>query len=249
MQLEGVLLAGPVLQLGFKADFRGHSGRLGVYFGNLTPTALQSVVVELVVPPATQPGLACTAANGPTMLAPRGAAPTLQMISIEMLAPFAAPPYLQISWRVEGSGEAGSACVNLPVLPSRFGGPWSLGKDDFFRLWRVPQLIEAQAKFTFGQALEMSAVKALLATNLKLAVLEGVDPSPNNVCAAGAVLVKNGVAPPAPAGQYALLRLEIIPNYATGADGTPRAASRLTVRATHGAISEALVGALMAHLS
>ena len=109
--------------------------------------------------------------------------------------------------------------------------------------------MEAQTKFTFGAAHETSAIKALLSGSVHLAVLEGVDPSPNNVCAAGAVVCKSGVLPPAAGGHYCLLRLEIIPNYAKAADGSPRSASRLTIRSTHKAIGDGLVQALTAHLS
>lgn len=81
-----------------------------------------------------------------------------------------------------------------------------------------------------------------------LAVLENVDPSPTNVCAAGALASKAGLVPPAAGSQYHLLRLEVIPNYAKAADGSPRAASRLTVRATHAALAESLVKSLGAQL-
>ena len=65
---------------------------------------------------------------------------------------------------------------------------------------------------------------------------------------AGAIVCKNGPAPPAAGGHYCLLRLEIIPNYAKAADGSLRAASRLTVRATHPAVAEGLAQAMTASL-
>lgn len=168
------------------------------------------------------------------------------MLSFELLAPgFANPPHLTITWR--SGSEGGSLSLPLPLLPMRFASPWPLGKDDYFRMWRSPELKEAQSKFTFGAAHEVSAVKGLLA-GCRLAVLEGVDPSPTNLCCAGAINVKGTALPPAAGGQYCLLRLEIIPNYTKAADGSPRAASRLTVRATHPLIGEGLVNALTAFL-
>lgn len=85
-------------------------------------------------------------------------------------------------------------------------------------------------------------------SSLRVAVLDGVDPSPTNLCAAAALACKSGVTPPAPGGHYCLLRLEIVPNHATAADGSKRAASRLTVRATHAAIGEGIVQSLTAHM-
>lgn len=238
---EGVLSNGPVLQLGFKFDCRGYAARVGIYYCNLATYPLQNLRVELVVPPATEPSLSANAANVVDALAPRGQ--TLQMASLELLSPFATPPYLAITW-----GGSGSACVNLPVLPLRFHSPWPLSKDDYFRLWRAGELTESQCKFTFATAHDMGAIDALL-TGLRLATLKGVDPSPNNICAAGALALKSGSMPPHAGGHYCLLRLEVIPNYTTAADGTSRAASRLTVRATHIGIAEGLSQCLHAQLA
>jgi len=246
LQPEGVLQASQALQVGFKADFRGYAGRLGIYFGNLTPAPLKVVSIEAAVPPATGAALTCTAEPAPDRLEP--GRPVRQMISLELFGPFAAPPYLIVTLQPEAGGEPLVAAVNLPVIACRFGSPWPLGKDDYFGMWRTSGLKEAQAKFTFNQAHEVGAIKQLLSAQVKLAILEGVDPSPNNICAAGAVVCKNGVMPPAAGGHHCLLRLEIIPNYAKAPDGTPRAASRLTVRSTHQAVAETLVAALTAYL-
>ena len=120
-----------------------------------------------------------------------------------------------------------------------------------FKMWRSQDgnLKEAQSKFTFKDVLDMSAVKGVLSNHIKLAVLEGVDPSPNNICAAGALNCKGAPAPPAAGAKYSLLRLEIIPDYAPGPDGSKRAASRLTVRATDQALADSINQSLTAHLS
>ena len=92
------------------------------------------------------------------------------------------------------------------------------------------------------------SIKKTLGTALRIAVLEGVDPSPTNLCAAGALAAKGGAMPPAPGGHYCLLLLEIVPNHATGSDGSKRAASRLTVRATSASIGEPMMQALTAQM-
>ena len=237
LQTEGILQSGPALQLGFKADFRGHAARLGMYFGNVGNAPLMGLKVEIIVPPASKPALTANAAPLAETLGPR--AQSMQMLSLELLKPFATPPHLSITW------QGGARKVQLPVMPFRFHTPWPLGKEDFFRLWRGTDLHEKQSKFTFGASGDpVAPCKTLLSGTLHLAVLEGVDPSPTNICAAGALACKGGVAPPAPGGQYILLRLEIIPNYATGADGMKRAAARLTVRGSDALISESLNQAL-----
>ena len=241
--MEGMLTGGPTIQIGFKGDFRAHAARVGIYLGNVSSTPLTGLSVELQVPPATQPALSATAASVQDTLAPRAQA--MMMISCELSAPFTQPPVLAIRWQ---SGGGGGAAVYLPVLPMRFLTPWPLGKDDFFRLWRTEGLSESQSKFTFASTFEPAQIKQLLSTSLKLAVLEGVDPSPNNLTAAAALACKGGVAPPSPGGHYCLLRLEIVPGHATAPDGTKRSASRLTVRSSSAPIGDGLMQALTAHI-
>ena len=239
---EGVLQNGPALQLGFKSDFRAHAARVGIYLANVGASPIAGLVIEVMLPPGTQGSLAVSSGAIEPNLAPR--AQLLHMLSFELNAPFAQPPQLSVSWG------GGGVKLHLPVMPFRFHTPWPLVKDDYFRLWRAAELKECQTKFTFRRPGDHSAeIKALLSGVLRLAVLEGVDPSPTNICAAGALACKGGAAPPAPGGQYALLRLEIIPDYATGPDGAKRAASRLTVRATHAALAESLNQSLTAQLS
>ena len=248
LQMEGMLMSGPTLQIGFKGDFRSHAARVGIYLGNVASQPLQGLAVELIVPPATQPALVASAAAVQDQLAPRAQA--LQMVSLELLAPFAQPPVLSVTWKGGGdSGAAGGGAVHLPVFPMRFITPWPLGKDDYFRLWRGDGLSESQSKFTFAASVETAAIKAVLGTNVRLAVLEGVDPSPTNLCAAGALACKGGATPPAPGGHFCLVRLEIVPNHTAGSDGMKRSASRLTVRATSATIGDGLVAALTAHIA
>jgi len=241
LQVEGMLLSGPVLQIGFKGDFRAHAARVGIYLGNVGAAPLTGLSVELIVPPGTKPALTASAPPVQDTLAPRAQA--LQMIPCELLAPFSQPPVLAVRWH--GSG---GAAVHLPILPMRFLTPWPLGKDDYFRLWRTEGLSESQSKFTFESNTSTAQVKQMMANSLKVAVLDGVDPSPNNLCASAALACKGGVAPPSPGGHYCLLRLEIVPNHATAADGTKRAASRLTVRATSASIGDGIMQAITAHI-
>jgi hypothetical protein len=173
------------------------------------------------------------------------------MLSFEAVAPYANAPQLAVAWRGD-DGKPTGVRVNLPVLPTRFFSPWPLGKDDFFRLWKQPQnetFRETQAKFTFAAPHDMGEIKRLLSDKFHLAVLEGVDPQPNNACAAAAFSCKGGAVPPAPGAHYCLMRLEIIPDYSTAPDGTKRAASRLTARGSHIGITDALNQSLTAQFS
>lgn len=128
-------------------------------------------------------------------------------------------------------------------------------------------------------------MRQALSQKLHLAVLDGVDPSPSNVCAAGLLALKvndhlthverfvvilpksssqvahnraphvfqqrvlcfqGGAPAPSDNGHGCLVRLEVNPNFARSPDGTPIGAARLTVRASHPAMSESLVRSVTA---
>ena len=98
-------------------------------------------------------------------------------------------------------------------------------------------------------AYDGTKVKQAMAEGLRLGVLEGIDPTPTNVCAAGGLCLKSGALPPSTGSIYCLLRLEVNPNFSRSANDTPRAAARLTVRASHPSLSEEIVRTLSAHFS
>jgi len=245
---EGVLLQGPTVQVGFKTEFRAHTARLGLYYGNLEPSATVTLSVCAVQSSAaTQGALLLSLAPPPTALQPRGQA--LQMMQVELLAPFAEAPELAISFSEPTSGKVTAVVLTLPILPLRFLRPWSLlGADEYFRWWRAPANQEKQSNFQLRGAYEAAAVRKVLSEGLRMAVLDGIDPSPTNMCAAAVVCLKSAVLPPAPGSVYCLVRLEVNPNHARTPAGTPRAAARLTVRGSHQPLCDSVVRALVAAL-
>ena len=226
---EGVLLNGSTLQLGFKSEFRGHSARMGIYYGNQTANPMSAITAVVQLPPSAQGSLALSVQPGPTALPPRGQA--LQMAQLEFLAPFAEPPILRVQYTEAGAAPQ-TLSLALPVLPLRFFVPWRLAADQYFAQWRAAGLVEKQLSFQYAGAYDAAATRHALSDLLRLAVLDGVDPVATNVCAAGALALKGAPAPPAAGCSIVLLRLEVNAAFAKAADGTSRAAARLTVRAS-----------------
>lgn len=240
-------MQGPTVQVGFKTEFRAHTARIGLYYGNLeaeAPVTLSACSVQSS--PGTQGALLLSVAPPPTALQPRGQA--LQMMQVELLAPFVEAPELTISFSEPRSGKVTSLTLTLPILPLRFLRPWTLGADDYFRWWRAPNSQEKQANFQLRGAYDAAAVRKLLCEGLRIAVLDGIDPLPTNLCAAAVLCTKSAVLPPAPGSVHCLVRLEVNPNHARTAAGTPRAAARLTVRGSHQPLCESVVRALVAAL-
>jgi len=185
-----------------------------------------------------------TAGPPPSSLAGRGQA--LQMLQLELAAPFVECPRLTIAFS-EPDGVAKRVLLHLPVAVARFLQPWILSADEYFRWWRAPGLTERQSSFQFAAAFDADSVRAILRNGAHLAVLENVDPIPTNFVAAGSLATRSGAAPPADSSGYSLMRIEVNPNYGRTAQGLPRAAGRLTVRSRSAAVADALVNALAAH--
>jgi len=234
-QPEGILLPGPVLQLGFKTEVRGHRARLGLYFGNLShaPISLSQCSVTSGSPSA----LALTAAAPPGTLLPRGQA--LMMVQFELHAALVEAPRMAIAFS-DGVGGSKRLLVRLPVLCVRFLQPWPIPADEYFRWWRTAGLAEKQANFRFSAAYDAAAVRKMLSETVHLAVLQGVDPVAANTVAAGSLAIKSGAVPPSESSAYCLLRLEVNTAAAGGA------AARLTVRSRHSGVCEGLVSSLAA---
>ena len=109
------------------------------------------------------------------------------------------------------------------MLPLRFLRPWSLMAEEYFRWWRAPGLSEKQANFQFRATYDAAAVRRVLSEGLRLAVLDGIDLVPANVCAAGGLSVKRAPLP-ATGSTYCLVRLEVNPTSRAGRRCAPRRA-------------------------
>lgn len=137
LQLEGILHKGPTLQVGFKCEFRGSQGRLGLYFGNIVTSPLLNISSSVGCSSATQQALSIQAAAAPTTLAPRGNA--LQMIQLEGREVFTDPPTLNITFS-DSSGRAQQLSLRLPLMPVRFVVPWQVASPPVTR--SVASLLE-----------------------------------------------------------------------------------------------------------
>lgn len=88
-----------------------------------------------------------------------------------------------------------------------------INADEYFRWWKAPRLYESQSKFQVSEfptklngfrenllaylsrlqflpGADTAAVRQGLSQKIHLAILEGVDPSPSNLCAAGLLALK-----------------------------------------------------------
>ncbi|KAK0526320.1 hypothetical protein OC834_004842 [Tilletia horrida] len=229
---EGVLYEDAQLQIGVKSEYHGNLGRIALYFGNKITVTFTSftVTVKSQEPDAlaaTMPKITSTTLGGMKQVQ--------QLIQLECKDHFTAPPVLQISYL---AGSLQQVTLKLPVVLSKFIEPVALAPNAFFERWKqiggAPR--EAQKiypfKLTAAGDVDMARNQKVI-QGARLQLLDGVDPNPVNVVAAGVLHTTNG-------GKVGcLLRLE--PN-------KEAKMCRLTVRTTNDLVSETLLNALLAAL-
>ncbi|KAJ9084078.1 hypothetical protein DSO57_1028047 [Entomophthora muscae] len=228
---EGLLFEDSQLQLGFKTEFHGNTGKIALYVGN----KLGSQLTSLKFVPARKngtPGLGVSVLQPiPSVIPPK--AQLQQIFQVECLAPITDTPMLRLTYVTSG---AQSILFKLPAVQTSFLEPAPMAGQDFFARWKQiegpPR--EAQSIFRSGVNIEVETVKTAL-KGFRFQVLENVDPNPLNVI--GVAIANCG-----PDGKFGcLLRLE--PN-------VDQQMFRLTIRATnetvatsvHGLISKTLAG-------
>ena len=181
---EGVLYEDIQLQIGVKSRYHGHIGQLAVYMGNKIAAPLTSFTTTLHVeePDAISVSFAKLAPNS---IAPR--TQTQQLIHIECKKPFSKPPILSVSFL---AGAHQTIAVRLPIVVSKFIEHVKLGPADFFERWKLiggpPRESQAIFPIKLDDAGHVDlARQRQVVTGHSLNVLDGVDPNPNNLVAAG----------------------------------------------------------------
>ncbi|CAD6884330.1 unnamed protein product [Tilletia laevis] len=229
---EGVLYEDAQLQIGVKSEYHGNLGRVALYFGNKITVNFTSftVTVKSQEPDAlaaSMPKITSTTLGGMKQLQ--------QLIQLECKDHFTEPPILQISYL---AGSLQTLNLKLPVILSKFIEPVSLGPAAFFERWKQiggpPREAQKIYNFKLTPGGEVDLVRnEKVVQGARLQVLDGVDPNPVNVVAAGVLHTANG-------GKVGcLLRLE--PN-------KEAKMCRLTVRTTNDLVSQSLLSGLLAAL-
>lgn len=181
---EGVLYEDVQIQIGIKSKYQGHLGQVAIYMGNKVSAPLTSFTTTITVsePDAIS---ASFAKISPSTIAPR--TQTQQLLHVECKKMFKTPPLLTVSFL---AGSQQTITVRLPIVVTKFFEHVKLGQTDFFERWKLiggaPR--EAQSVFPveLNAAGQLDLVKnRQVVSGHNLNVLDGIDPNPNNIVAAG----------------------------------------------------------------
>uniref|UniRef100_A0A8C1RGT7 AP-2 complex subunit alpha n=1 Tax=Cyprinus carpio TaxID=7962 RepID=A0A8C1RGT7_CYPCA len=176
---NGVLFENQLLQIGIKSEYRQNLGRMYLFYGNKTSVQFVTFTTTVTCPGDT------------LVLEPliEGGAQVQQVINIECLTDFSDAPLLNIKFRYGGALQ--NLTLKLPVTINKFFQPTEMASHDFFQRWKqlsLPQQ-EAQKIFKANHAMDTEVLKAKL-LGLGMALLENVDPNPENFVCAGVIQTK-----------------------------------------------------------
>ncbi|KAM0749659.1 Adaptor protein complex AP-2 alpha subunit [Meredithblackwellia eburnea MCA 4105] len=229
---EGVLFEDGQIQVGLKTEYHGHLGRMAIFFGNKISVPLDSFTVTIDVDDPD--ALSATLPQIPQSTL-SAASQSQQIVSVECKEIFSTPPILNISYL---AGSLQTITLRLPIFLTKFIEPVQLGQADFFERWKQIGGPPREAQKIFPIKLEGGRVDTArnrkVVEGSRFGVLDGIDPNPNNLVAAGVLHMSTG-------GKVGcLLRLE--PN--------PEAKlCRLTVRSTNETVSAEILTTLVGTLS
>ncbi|CAL9153946.1 unnamed protein product [Musa hybrid cultivar] len=173
---SGVLYEDPHIQIGIKAEWRAHHGRLVLFLGNKNTSPLVSVRA-LILPPTH---LKMELSMVPETIPPRAQVQCpLEVVNLQASRDLAV---LDFSYKF------GTAVVNvklrLPVVLNKFLQPILVSAEEFFPQWKSlsgPPL-KLQEVLRGVKPLSLPEM-ANLFTSLHLAVTPGIDANPNNLVA------------------------------------------------------------------
>lgn len=173
---SGVLYEDPYIQIGLKAEFRGHQGRVTLFLGNKHVGAL-STVRAVILPPVH---LRMHLSTVPDTIPPRAQVQCpLEIINLQASRDLAV---------LDFSYSYGSVPVNvnlrLPVVLSKFLQGVPLAPADFVSQWKAlagPPL-KLQEVVRGVKPLPIFEMSGLF-NSIHITVAPGLDPNPNNIVA------------------------------------------------------------------
>uniref|UniRef100_A0A665UEL8 AP-2 complex subunit alpha n=1 Tax=Echeneis naucrates TaxID=173247 RepID=A0A665UEL8_ECHNA len=183
---NGVLFENQLLQIGIKSEYRQNLGRMYLFYGNKTSVQFASFTTTAVVSLKTSI-IIQTKQVEPLV---EGGAQIQQVLNIECLTDFSDAPLLNIKFRYGGALQ--NLTLKLPVTINKFFQPTEMTSHDFFQRWKQlsqPQQ-EAQKIFKANHSMDTEVLKAKL-LGLGTALLDNVDPNPENYVCAGVIQTKS----------------------------------------------------------
>ncbi|CAI5790036.1 AP-2 complex subunit alpha-1 isoform X6 [Podarcis lilfordi] len=186
---NGVLFENQLLQIGVKSEFRQNLGRMYLFYGNKTSIQFQSFTPTSLGPADQKHRSQLNIQTKAVEPLVEGGAQVQQVLNIECLSDFTEAPLINIKFRYGGTLQ--NLTLKLPVTVNKFFQATEMQSQDFFQRWKqlsLPQQ-EAQKIFKANHPMDSEVTKAKL-LGFGSALLEKVDPNPDNYVGAGIIQTK-----------------------------------------------------------
>jgi AP-2 complex subunit alpha len=187
---EGVLYEDPQIQVGIRAEYRGHLGVVKLYFANKASFSIGSFTTTLDNKSAPDLKIDTKSLPDSTIEADSQAQQTLVCTS---MAPFSEPPTIRISYL---AGALQGYTLKLPILPHRFMDPSDLSAEDFFKRWKQIGAGPLEAQSTFGFRSPNTAMNDKFTRDtvagFRFRILDNVDPNVKNVVGCAVLQLEKG---------------------------------------------------------
>ncbi|OCF32713.1 AP-2 complex subunit alpha [Kwoniella heveanensis BCC8398] len=201
---EGILYEDSQIQIGVKAEYHGHLGRLALFFGNKIDSSFRNFFASIDNPISS----ALTASFHDAPISEiAGGAQIQEMIHVECKDYFGGGglgqiPVLRISYLVgdeDGAGgpEPRTLVLRLPITLSRFVEGVTLESAPFFERWKIiggpPREAQTIFPIKLGSAGEVDVSRnTRIVSGNRLSVLSGIDPKHENIVFAGVLHMSAG---------------------------------------------------------
>lgn len=187
---EGVLFEDPQIQVGVRAEYRGHLGVIKIYFTNKASFPIGSFTTTLDNKSAPYLKIDTKSLPDPVV---ESESQVQQTVVCTSLGPFAEAPTIRISYL---AGALQAYTLKLPILTHRFMDPSELSAEDFFKRWRQIGAGPMEAQSTFGLRSPSAAMNDKYARELVLGfrwkILDTVDPNPGNIVGCAVLQLEKG---------------------------------------------------------
>ncbi|KAM3262936.1 hypothetical protein ACQJBY_053221 [Aegilops geniculata] len=173
---SGVLYEDPNIQIGLKAEWRAHHGRLILFLGNKNTSPLLSLRA-LILPPSH---FKVELSSVPDTIPPRAQV----QIPVEVTNLRASRDVAVLDFSYKHGAALVNAKLRLPIVLHKFLQPITLSPEDFFAHWKTwnVQSLKVQEVVRGVKPLPIPEMASLL-LSLHLAVTPGLDTNPNNMVA------------------------------------------------------------------
>lgn len=173
---SGVLYEDPHIQIGLKAEWRAHHGRLVLFLGNKNTSPLMSVRA-LILPPSH---LKMELSSVPDTIPPRAQV----QVPLEVANLRASRDVAVLDFSYTFGTALVDAKLRLPVVLNKFLQPITLTPDEFFPQWKALTVHSLKVQEVVKGVKPMPLPEmANLFMSLHLAVAPGLDNNPNNMVA------------------------------------------------------------------